>query len=180
MVSRYAESNFLAIQGFVSSEFARSLLSATSNLAVRTVICGDENIRFGQQDVPEDHSLFAFFLRDDMVSLVQRLTQASDGIRWLVCWTSVYEVGQYINPHTDIDGDIQVTICLQSPGQENGGRLCVELPGSTQELLLAPGDAVVFKASAIRHYTTPLAATERDALPRRVVAVGRYFFGRPA
>jgi hypothetical protein len=38
-----------------------------------------------------------------------------------------------------------------------------------------PGDGVVFDATAVDHWTTPLTATERVPEPERLAAVGRYY-----
>jgi hypothetical protein len=171
--SRYSEQLFVLIRGFISIEFAHQLLRTTDDVPIRKVICGDPNISFGEQDFTEEHPIYKFFMNVEVFSLVRLLLQ-TDKIPNLVCWTSVYELGQYISAHTDGSGDAQIIVCLQAPAQENGGQICVRLTGGEQNLHLTPGDAVIFKASALRHYTTPLTASKHEPTPKRVVAVGRY------
>lgn len=174
MVSQYEEQQFILLRHFISLESARQLLRTTDDVPIREVVCGDRNVTFGEQNFAKEHPLFQFFLHQNVLAFAQRLMQASN-VANLVCWTSVYGVGQYINAHKDISGDLQIIVCLQAPAEENGGSLCVSLSDGERKLLLAPGDAVIFKASAIQHYTTPLVATEQEASPKRVVAVGRYY-----
>ncbi len=178
LVDLYSKKEFLLMRGFISSEVAQWLLSTTSDVPVQRVTCGDESISFGQQNFSEEHPIFAFFRSEALKSLARQLTRTDGYLDRLICWTSIYEVSQYINAHTDIAGDLQIIVCLQATAQENGGELCVELLDGIQELLLAPGDAVIFNAAAIRHYTTSVVATNREMPPKRVVAVGRFYFRR--
>jgi hypothetical protein len=68
--------------------------------------------------------------------------------------------------------DVQLLVCLQAPpSSQNGGKLFVD----GTELFLTPGDAVVFEAVRLEHYTTPLVASEDEPDPRRIVLVGRYY-----
>lgn len=174
IMSQYEEQSFMLIRHFITVESAQQLLRTTDDVPIREVICGDESIRFGEQNFTEEHPLFKFFMRQDVLTFARHLMQA-DNVADLLCWTSVYRVGQYINAHKDRSGDLQIIICLQAPAEENGGYLCADLSDGGRKLLLTPGDAVIFKASAIQHYTTPLVATEQEASPKRVVAVGRYY-----
>lgn len=173
IVSQYRALRFALVRRFISREMASSLLAAADGDPVREVICQDDNVRFGEQDFFEGHPIFEFFRSDLLLPLARRALQKDDTPE-LLCWTSVYGLGQYINPHKDIAGDVQIIVCLQAPAQEHGGALFISLPEGEQEVILAPGDAVIFKASALTHRTTPLIATPDNPAPKRAVAVGRY------
>jgi hypothetical protein len=174
VMSQYEEQQFILIHNFVSVEFAQQLLRTTDGIPMREVICGDKNITFGEQHFTQEHPLFKLFMCQDVLTLVLQLMQA-DSVASLSCWTSVYGIGQYINAHKDRSGDLQIIVCLQASFEENGGQLCVALSDGERKFYLTPGDAVIFKASALQHYTTPLVATEQEASPKRVVVVGRYY-----
>ena len=174
IASRYENQPFMLIRHFISVESAQQLVRTTDGVPIGEVTCGDKNIRFGEQKFTEEHPLFKFFLHQDVLTFARRLMQA-DKVADVLCWTSVYTVGQYINAHQAGSGDLRIILCLQAPAEENGGHLCAGLSDGERRLLLTPGDAVIFKASAIQHYTTPLVATEQEVSPQRVVAVGRYY-----
>lgn len=172
MIDSYQDTRLTLRRGFISGRVAGLLLKATEIVPVRKVICGDSNIQFGEQILAEDHAVFRFFMREDVLALTQRLMR-TDRVASLRCWTSIYEIGQYINEHKDGKGDLQIIICLQAPRQNAGGQLCIDLADGTHKISLAPGDAVFFKATDLQHYTTPLVATG-DEICRRVVAIARY------
>ncbi|MGM7643448.1 hypothetical protein ACSVDM_00995 [Nocardia sp. JW2] len=99
--------------------------------------------------------------------LVGRITIGS-----VMCWMSHYGVGEYIGPHRDRYGRVQLLVCLKTTNSiELGGSLV--LAGT--ELFLAPGDAVIFEATELEHHTTPLLGSTDDPSPTRSVLVGRYY-----
>jgi hypothetical protein len=92
------------------------------------------------------------------------------------CWTLVYRLGEFINPHTDAAGDIQVLVCLQPPSaQAHGGQLILR-PDTPQHVTLAlgAGDALAFPGHirAPRHDTShqkPGRSTARSDRRRRTL-----------
>lgn len=94
----------------------------------------------------------------------------------LEAWTHHYQLGEFIGPHTDIAGDIQVVIALQTAPPENGGTLFIQTANDEQGFDLAPGDGVIFKANQLTHYSTPLVSTASLSTPVRTVIVARYYF----
>jgi hypothetical protein len=45
-----------------------------------------------------------------------------------------------------------------------------------REISLEPGDAILFDATSVEHYTSPLVASSPSAQPMRVTAVMRFYF----
>lgn len=95
--------------------------------------------------------------------MVRRLSKHRQ-ISKLMCWTSIYAPGEFINPHRDRSGTIQLLVCLMNPQRGDCGDY-LHLPGT--RLFLASGDAVAFEATTQEHFTTP------GSKPR-IVLVGRY------
>lgn len=166
----FAASGFVHLPDLINPDQAGILLTATTDVPSTRVICGDERISWDSQSFAEDHPVYQFFLKSDVTQMVDSITGLS-GRRGLMAWTSRYAAWEYINPHRDVAGLVHLLICLESPpSNRNGGSLFVE----SQELFLKPGDAIVFDAQMLEHYTSPLIPTEEIPNPRRTVLVGRY------
>jgi len=167
----YVHNRFLHLPEFVSPDLAQSLLETTLDMPSRRVICGDKGISWDEQNFDLGHPSYDFFAQPEAITFAKGLTHL-DKISHLVCWTSGYSAGEFINPHKDVAGTIQLLICLQAPpNAAHGGELVV----GGQRLFLAPGDAIAFEATTLEHYTTPLVASEQEPNPHRVVLVGRYY-----
>ena len=159
------------IPGLISPDQADVLLAATNDTPSTRVICGDERVSWDSQNFTEGHPVYQFFLRQDVTQMIDGIT-GINGRRELMVWTSCYAAWEYINPHRDVAGLIHLLICLEAPpSPHNGGSLFVD----KRELFLRPGDAVLFDACRLEHYTSPLVPTEEVSAPRRTVLVGRYF-----
>jgi hypothetical protein len=176
LIDQYRVQRYLLLPQFISTNCVEQLLKTTEGIEIKRVICGDKDISFGEQRFPGEHAIYRFFGASDLVKALLTLTQAEQ-VQHLVCWTSIYRVGQYINAHTDRGGTIQVLVCLQAPAEQAaGGTLVLQVKGDDEKrCFLTPGDAIVFEATSVSHYTTPLRGTETEPMPRRVVAVGRYY-----
>lgn len=178
LAERYQTARFAHIPRFVQPDYAAQLLAATQGVPSKRVVCGSEAVVYGiveaewdEQNFDSDHPAHQFYLTDEVVDFVQSVS-GLQAVSQLVCWTSCYRMGEYINPHCDSEGTVQLLVCLQAPpGPQNGGKLIV----GGAELFLSPGDTVVFEATSLEHSTTPLIASEDEPDPRRVVLVGRYF-----
>ena len=94
----------------------------------------------------------------------------------MLCWTSIYQTNEYINPHKDTSGDLQILLCLQNDGFAENGLFCFRINDQEHKIFLHPGDLIYFKATDIEHYTTPLISTTENNFPIRIVAVARQFF----
>lgn len=88
-------------------------------------------------------------------------------------WINRYQPGDWIPPHEDKSGDVQVLVCLEAPpAGETGGVLHVE----DQPYPLATGDVVLFRASGLNHRMTQIEGDARGASgAARVVFIVRLF-----
>jgi predicted 2-oxoglutarate/Fe(II)-dependent dioxygenase YbiX len=176
LATRYRDQDFAHLPEFISTARAAELLAATTDVTVKRVRCRDENVQFGEQNFDDEHPISRFFAADQLTRLALALT-GSQQLRRIQSWTLVYRVGEYIDPHTDAAGTIQVIVCLQAPAAHSNGGQLVLRPNTADEvrLGLGAGDALVFAASSVQHCTTPLTGSLTDPDPMRVVAVGRYY-----
>lgn len=173
LAERYTKERLVHLPGLISPGEAQQLLASTEYIPARRVWCGLEDVSWHEQTFEPGHPAHDFFEQEQAKELVMGLA-GRESYLGLTSWTSIYSVGEYINPHRDAAGSIQLLLCLQSPpSPANGGELVV----GGSRLFLRPGDAVVFEATALEHYTTPLVPTVEEANPRRTVLVGRYFLG---
>jgi GNAT superfamily N-acetyltransferase len=107
LATRYQNQQFVHVPGFISTARAAELLATTRDVTVKRVRCRDENVQFGQQNFDDRHPINRFFATDRLIRLALELTH-SERIRAIQCWTLVYRRGEYIDPHTDRDGSIQM------------------------------------------------------------------------
>lgn len=164
----------------ITPKQAANYCESLRSTPVRRVICGDKDISWNEQTINRGTPLFDLFLSDQVLKRIRRCIRTPNaGSPDLRCWTSSYSVGEYINRHKDGAGNVQLVLCLRAVERGRGGTLILEYAGRRTELHLSPGDAVLFLATKVYHYTTPLLPS--TALPdlERTVAVGRYFFRTP-
>lgn len=176
VIDQYQTQRFLVLRNFINTQEASNLLKSTLDIPIQQVRCHDPNIRFGQQKIPAYHPLWQLLHAQDLVTYVFAL-QGKSRLKLCQCWSLVYRPGEYIDPHTDKGGSIQILVCLQAPLNDTyGGSLLLQSLEPDKEetsIFLAQGDAIVFEATTLVHHTTPIARTEPEQ--KRVVAVGRYY-----
>ena len=163
---------FALLRSFVADREIGRLRVDRSDLRVHRCHAGND-VSWSEATVLRGHPGHDLFLRPDIRCLVAKLArrEIAPGIK---AWMSIYREGEFITPHRDSDGLIQMLVCLESPRDaSSGGALIL----GAQAVILAPGDAVVFKATEVEHYTTPLLATETDPDPARSVLVWKVFPG---
>jgi len=159
--SLFQRQDFVYLRKFITPDRAKEFCQSLQHLPVRRVICGDSKVSWGQQDVPNGDPLYRFFTNGEGTTLVREFTDyGPERLREVVCWTSIYEFGEFINPHRDGSGDVQLLLCLCAAPQVNGGALLLHNKNLTR-LQLASGDAVLFRATKITHQTTPLMRTQK-------------------
>jgi hypothetical protein len=177
LLDRYQRDGFLLAGQLVSAQQAESFLLETAPLTAQRVSCGRFGVSWKEQAVPVDTSLHGFFV--DATTLISGLIfpGATPPPAHLQCWTSIYNSGEYINAHRDGVGALQIVLCLESSGSRMGGMLGLQVGHELVRLLdLRPGDAAIFDATRVEHFTTPVAPSSECRHPRRVVAVARYSF----
>ena len=172
----YHKQKYGYIPNFLTPAQTMSWLESLEPLPRKRVICGNREVSWEQQQVDKDHRLYEYFLSNEVVTFIRSLEQVSPDTTYRVMsWTSRYTVGEFINPHRDASGDIQLLICLKSVVPGCGGALILRPDEQERVFNLQPGDAVIFKASEILHYTKPIVNSEQDLNPERVVIVARYY-----
>jgi hypothetical protein len=170
LAKEYDSARHVLLPGFVSPEWAANMLAATQDVVAKRVKCRTNIVSWEEQIFIPGHPMHQFFARADMMSLMQAVVGVPC-LKLTDCWTSCYQRGEYIEPHTDGRGTTQLLICLQTTaGPECGGELVV----ANQRYFLKTGDAIGFEATTLEHSTTPLQPTPQEPNPRRVVLVGRY------
>jgi len=174
---RYQRDRHLLVRRLVPPRDIARFLRESAPLPAQRVWCGLDEVSWNEQSVPPDSSLYGFFA--SITALVRSLlfSAVADGPVQLGCWTSTYTEGEYINPHMDGTGTIQVVLCLETSGARTGGLLGLRTHKDSSRLVaLRPGDAAIFDATRVEHFTTPVASSRACNAPRRIVAVARYSF----
>ncbi len=170
----YRRDRYVVLPRLLTPETAARLWSELAALPARRVTCGHEAIGWHEQTIAsgETHALLQ---SPQIQALVHRALDLDDEVPLrLQAWTSIYARGEFIDPHRDTTGAVQLLIALDAPPESNGGQLVLRPERGEVQLTLRPGDGVLFEARAIEHCTTPLRPTAAVPEPTRVVAVGRY------
>ena len=174
----YRRCHYVYMPQILTPEQTKVYEFLTSKLPCKRVTCGNAGATWDEQRVPEDNQLFCFFTSDKIIELVRSVSN----LRWsadskIKCWVWVsrYRANEYINPHKDSAGTIQMILCLKSVEKTIGGLLVLSQGDRYKMFSLCPGDAILFQATAIEHYTTPLIPSAEYPNPMRIVAVSRYY-----
>lgn len=162
------------VAGAELSAFLGDALAGTS----RRVTVGNGKECWTEYKIGEDCTLGAF-LRGDTVFALAREAAPVMLKRPPAVWAQSYQPGERIAWHRDDSGAIQLLLCLEAPPAEYGGVFCMRFEKREIHLALKPGDAVLFRASAIPHSTTRLIARAPAPLPPRVTAVARFYAAMP-
>ena len=175
-VSEFSSSGYLVVRNLVSAVTAARFEAITRSLPARRVICRIPQISWDEQSVPRAHALYELFASSPLKNAVTELLGGKVYFCNLTCWISRYRVGEHISRHTDAGGTLQILLMLKPVAAAQGGVLKLVTDSGALALDLREGDALLFRATSIIHFTTPLASTPECPDPIRVVAVGRYFF----
>ena len=81
------------------------------------------------------------------------------------CWMNVFDPGESIDPHRDADGAIQLVVALSSVAC--GGEIHLRDGARVTSLGLGLGDALLFDATQIEHWTSPAPSERRITLVAR-------------
>lgn len=170
----YKQQRFVFLPQIIKPTYVSRCLEDIADIEVRRVICGIPNVEWGEQQIPESSRVGQLFLSREWLNLIEYLAeQQYDESASIRCWTSIYRLNEYINPHRDRAGTIQALLCLKNSG--GGGRLVLNLEEEEVTYNLHPGDAIIFEATRVTHYTTPILSTDHERTPERIVAVARYY-----
>jgi hypothetical protein len=151
------------------SRFRADVLSAPS----KRVTVGSSTEFWTEHAVRTNSTLGAFLKSRVIFNLVQSAA-GKPLSRRITIWAQSYRVGERIAWHRDSLGEIQFLLCVQSPGDDAGGRFCLRANEMEIVLRLEDGDALLFKASSLPHATTRVVGAATDA-PQRITAVARFF-----
>lgn len=175
---RYERNRYVHLPQLISAELADTYFIKTEGLQSRRVNCGIDGVSWDEQSIPPDHELFRLFAGREMLGLVRALISVPpERAPHINCWVARYSAGEYINPHRDRAGTIQIILCLHASCHAGGGVLGLEQrQHSVVHFRLRPGDAIAFEAVTIEHFTTPPVPSAKCPHPMRAVAVSRYTF----
>jgi hypothetical protein len=143
----------------------------------RQAFCGDPNVTWTELQVPLDGDIALLFQRRELLELIAAaLRRARMSIARMALWASAYQEGEYIGRHVDNGGHFQIVFCIEPTPVPNGGALLLQLPDRVVELHLERGDALLFRADQVEHWTSPVIATANNRRPRRTTIACRYWF----
>ena len=166
----YASARYVLLPELLPSVDAAVLFGTTTGVEASQVRCHRPDVTWLEQRFESGQPAYDFFDHPDVRAFVGRTIGAPLG--GLEVWTSCYRQGEYIDPHCDRTGLVQFLICLTTTaGPEYGGELNLD----STPIFLQPGAAVLFEATRLTHFTTPLLPSAANPEPLRVVLVGRYF-----
>lgn len=174
-VDDYRANGFVWLKEFAPRDDVAALWPTCCTAPVSRCHAGNDQVTWSEAVLSDGHPGHAYFRQGHIRNLVESLarSEVASGIH---CWMSLYQEGEYITPHRDRCGLLQVLICLKAPHDPSSGGLLVL---ADKAVYLRPGDALVFAATEVEHYTTPLRHTATDPVPVRAVLAGRFFARSP-
>jgi len=171
----YRANGFVLIRDFVAEDEVARLWSSCCTAPVHRCHVGDKQVTWGEATLSAGHPGHDYFRQGHVRDLVEGLAPVEVAPE-IHCWISLYQEREYIGPHRDRSGVLQMLVCLQSPrNPSSGGHLVL----ADSPIFLRSGDAVIFAATHVEHRTTPLRRTATDPAPVRAVLVGRCYAKSP-
>ena len=172
----YERERHVLLPGLLPADQAARLANLTVVLPSRRVtVQSDQPSEWDELTVEPGSELHSVLLHDPARAKVLEALAAGE-FGNVKCWANRYRAGEWIARHRDASGTVQLLVCLRAPADETcGGILHLAPPAGPLACPLGPGDAVLWEATTIEHWITPLVATAADPEPERVVLVGRYF-----
>lgn len=172
----FLEKKYLFLKNFINQLTIHQWKNQINSLPSRRVICGDKNIHWEEREINNSHNLFKAIIHSEITQFSLEISGYNVNLlKNIQMWINIYNVGEYINLHTDRSGDIQLALCLQDIHPSNGGVLHLQQNGENIPIFMSEGDGLLFDATHIPHYTTPLISTEVCSTPQRIVLVIRYY-----
>ena len=176
---RFRRKNWLMLPGLLESHAVIRLLAAikecpSTRVCEPTAPQGETWLEFQTASQPRIRELF---FNPEILNFVYGALSVSTEtkITNFQSWANMYTAGERIAAHRDVAGDVQLLIQLETPPRQYGGHLL--LGEECEEILLQPGDALLFEAKKILHQTTPIVPrTHSEEQYSRINLVGRYFF----
>jgi len=173
--SSLRELGYVKIAGFLERAEAAELVTSCDYLPVETVRANEGSfVSFGRQVIPEFHPVRSLMTHRGL-ALVRSLFDAEFVAEQIRVWTSVYRLGEHIDRHRDRSGNVQLMVCLKNDAVQGGSTHFECLDGEERVERLRPGDAVLFRAREIFHFTDPVEGPCEEASGVRCVAVGRFY-----
>lgn len=172
----FTRQGWVYLPGFVSTEQAAAWERETRQLAGKSLCCKVKTIRWTEQSISEGHELERWANSSPVKRFMRNVdpTAAPD----LTCrslWISRYKDGEFIEPHRDAGGHIQLLVCFAANPAQGGKFYLVANDGEPHGLDLLPGDAVVYRATQVTHWTQPFNTTGSQATPERAILDARYY-----
>lgn len=171
----FKSERLLHLPKFLSNTEVRQWVGHLEQIPARRVRCGNTiDVTWLEQSITQKHPIGSYLSSESIVNMMQETGGFTDQkLTKFQCWSCYYSEGEYINEHVDTIGDIQLLICLIATPPDKGGLLhAVTSSKSTLPIHMTPGDALIFEATAIPHFTTPVLGEESE----RLVVAARYFF----
>lgn len=158
---------------FIDPSVTHRLYLESLKFNTRQTQAGKHGVEWTERSIELHSPIGHFFSQPSIVMLLGQFLETSNKIIRCHIWTSEYKHNEYINPHRDTHGTVQLLICLKNECAPESGILGMDYKGERYYHNLNPGDAVLFKATKIRHWTSPAIAKSKE-LPCRIVLIARY------
>jgi hypothetical protein len=174
---RYTSERLVTLRQLAAGEEVERIIEESPAWPKQSVCARrDDGVKWLSQPVLQDSFLYAWFLSPRVLQMVRTIACFTAPLAATECWTNLYQAGEHITPHRDAAGSVQLLLSLVSPARECGGSFVASVQARPCEVILGPVDAVLFEATSVEHYTTPLRASPLSPAPLRMTAVMRFYF----
>lgn len=151
----------LILNQCVDGSTISAIAACIASLPAQSWQNGDESPhRWAEHHISSDALTAAYHVHPLLEELAHRAKR-------VVGWINRFGRGAWIESHRDVAGDLHCIIPIQVPPCGGGGQLWIGTCG--REMPAAPGDLLLFNATALPHGTTEIVAfdTQRVTLNLR-------------
>lgn len=171
----FSQNRLMMLPNFLSNLTVTEWIKSLEPIPARRVRCGNTtNISWLEQSINSTHIIGVSLQSEQLINFVKKIGRFhKHKLYKFQCWSCYYNEGEYINQHVDTIGDIQILINLIATPTDKGGILhALNSTNKATPIHMNPGDALIFEATSVPHFTTPIIGPENE----RLVIAARYFF----
>jgi len=173
--TQYREKLHTFLRKYTSPSLIARLKNAIKKAPHRQVCVNGSAERWKSAKLQPSDPVLNFYVSPEHLELIAACTalplNSFQGIR---AWAHSYSEGESIPRHRDAAGFCQLVVGLELLADADSSLLYIESGSGSVGYRLDPGDALLFKATQLYHWTRPLRKLPRSRFAKRTVLVVRY------
>ena len=173
--TQYREQQHTFLRKYTSPSLIARLKNAMRKTPHRRVCVNGSTETWKSAKLRPSDPVLNFYVSPEQLELIASCTELPlDSFQGIHAWTHTYREGECIPRHRDAVGFCQLVVGLELMADAESSLLYIESGSGNVGYRLDPGDALLFNATQLYHWTNPLRKLPRSRFAKRSVLVVRY------